>query len=141
MRYFFIILSLLVLTSTTSYEATAYLTVKITNIENNKGVLEIGLYNNKNKFPEVGQTFKMVRVKPEGKELEYKFKYLGAGDYAICIYHDKNGDGECNKNWIGIPTESYAFSNNFRPKLSKPSFSDCSFSLKDARMITIRMIN
>lgn len=134
-------MSLILMSSTTSMITTTYITVKITNIENTKGVIEIGLYNKESKFPNVGQTYRMARVKPEGKVLKHKFKNLKTGKYAICVYHDQNGDKKCNTNMIGVPKEPYAFSKNFRPRFSKPDFSDCMFKLNSARMITINMVN
>jgi uncharacterized protein (DUF2141 family) len=139
--YSFFVVGLLWLTSSFSGgNDHASLTVKITNIHGKRGVIEIGLYDNSKLFPKVGKTLQMVRIKPQGSVLTYKFKGLHSGKYAVCIYHDSNGDKRCNKNWIGIPTEAYAFSRNFRPKFSAPTFSDCSVSLKEARMITIRMV-
>lgn len=134
-------LSLLFVTSSFIESGTASLTVKITDIESKKGVIEIGLFNKKEKFLKPGQTHKMVRVKATGSVVTYKFTNLKPGKYAISIYHDANSDKKCNKNWVGIPTESYAFSNNFRPRFSRPVFSDCAFSLKKARLITIKMLN
>ena len=139
--YCFILLTSLLLMSSSSTKGTASITVKITNIESTDGVIEIGLYNNVKKFSKVGETHRMIRIKPKGKVITYKFKYLTSGNYAFCIFHDQNDDGKCNKNLLGIPTEPYAFSNNFRPWFSKPKFSDCSFSVKDAKEISIKMVN
>ena len=119
---------------------TATLTVEVTNIKNKKGKVQIGLYNSYKKFPKVGKTLRMKRIKPTGKTLKYKFTGLSPGKYAIAIYHDENGDNKCNKNMIGVPTEAYAFSRNFRPKFSAPKFSDCSISLKKARLISIKLV-
>jgi len=135
------ILMLLLMTSSFSDKGTAYLTVKVTNIESKKGYIEIGLYSNKDKFLKVGQTYKMVRVKATGSVVTYKFKNIKPGKYAISIYHDRNSDKKCNKNFFGVPTESYCFSNNIVPRFSKPTFSQCGFSLKKARMISIKMLN
>lgn len=139
--YGLLVVILVLCTSASNSGGTAYLNVKITNIASKKGRIEIGLYNNYKKFPKVGKTHQMVRVKPTGSVLIHKFKNLSPGRYALCIYHDRNGDMKINKNFIGVPTEPYAFSNNFRPKFSAPKFSDCSFSLKKARMVTIRLVN
>lgn len=121
-------------------ENTATLTVEITNVKNKKGRVQIGLYNNYKNFPKVGKHHKMVRIKPTGKTIQHKFTGLKSGKYAIGIYHDENGDKKCNKNMIGVPTEAYAFSRNFRPSLSAPKFSDCSFSLQKARKISIKLV-
>ena len=121
-------------------QGSATLTVEITNIKNKKGRIQIGLYNNYKSFPKVGKQYKMVRLKPTGKTIKHKFTGLKSGKYAIDIYHDENGDKKCNKNMLGVPTEAYAFSRNFRPKFSAPKFSDCSISLKNARLISIKLV-
>ncbi len=121
-------------------EGSATLTVEVTNIKNKKGRVQIGLYNSYKKFPKVGKTLRMERIKPTGKTLKYKFTGLSPGKYAVAIYHDENGDKKCNKNLIGIPTEAYAFSRNFRPKMSVPKFSDCYITLKKARKVSIKLV-
>ncbi|MCR9171061.1 MAG: DUF2141 domain-containing protein [bacterium] len=121
-------------------EGSATLTVEVTNIKNTNGRVQIGLYNSYKMFPKVGKTYRMERIKPTGKTLKYKFTGLPPGKYAIAIYHDENGDKKCNKNLIGVPTEAYAFSRNFRPSMSAPKFSDCYITLKEARLISIRLV-
>ena len=116
------------------------LSVIVTNLENNDGVLQFGLYNIAEKFPIVGETYKMVRVKTSGTSRKYTFKGLPKGDYAVAIYQDENNNDNCDKNFLGVPIEPYAFSNDFRPKLSVPSFKDCSFILDKSKTITIKLV-
>ena len=71
--------------------------------------------------------------------VEFTFKDVPKGDYAISIYHDVNADKECNMNFIGIPKEPYGFSNNFRPKFAKPTFNDCKIELSTDKSITIKL--
>jgi uncharacterized protein (DUF2141 family) len=125
---------------TLSFKAQYSLTVKLIGIENTNGQVEIALYNDENLFPEVGKTLHMIRVKPEGKEVVYEFKNLKAGEYAIATFHDENDDKVCNTNLIGVPTEAFAFSKDFRPFLSAPDFEDCSFKLSQNMEITIEMV-
>ncbi|MFN5784598.1 MAG: DUF2141 domain-containing protein [Flavobacteriia bacterium] len=116
------------------------LTVKLTNIQNQKGVIELSLYKDPILFPKVGQTYRMVRIKPDGNELIYHFVNLDAAPYAVCTYHDENNNKVCDKNMIGIPTEAYAFSNNFRPKWSAPDFEDCSLMVDKDKTVSIKMV-
>lgn len=139
MRTLFIILSLLLLSFIPTSE-TFNLTVKIYSIENNKGVIELSLYNDPEKFPKVGKTYRTVRLKPNGSELVHKFSNLPKGEYAVCLYHDENANKTCDKNFIGVPTEAYAFSNDIRPKLSAPDFSSCSMLLNKNRSISIKLV-
>ena len=44
-----------------------------------------------------------------------------------------------NRKFIGIPKEPYGFSNNVRPKLSKPTFEACKFHLEDNLVMQITL--
>ncbi len=116
------------------------LTVNVTNLENNDGVLQFGLYNDASKFPKVGETFKMVRVKTTGNSRKYTFKNLPQGSYAVAIYQDANNNDNCDKNFLGVPIEAFAFSNDVRPILSVPKFKDCSILLNRSRTINIKLV-
>ncbi|MFM7667128.1 MAG: DUF2141 domain-containing protein [Bacteroidota bacterium] len=116
------------------------LKVKVHGIQNTNGQIELSIYNDPKVFPEVGKTFKMVRIDPKGAEIVYEFTNLPASEYAIATFHDENNDKECNTNLIGVPTEAFAFSNDFRPFLSAPDFSDCSFKVDKNMEISIEMV-
>lgn len=116
------------------------LTVQIDGLKNNNGVVQLGLYNKASEFPKVGETYKMARVKTVGTSKVYTFKNLPKGKYAVAIYHDENANKLCDTNFLGIPKEAFAFSNNIRPRFSIPSFQSCSLSLNKDRGITIRMV-
>ena len=45
------------------------------------------------------------------------------GAYALALFHDSNSNGILDKNFLGIPSERYGFSNNVHPLFSEPSFS------------------
>ena len=117
------------------------LTINISNIENVQGNLRVGLFNNGEGFLERDRAFKTVLVAVTGNKQTIIIKDLPDGTYAISMYHDENSDGECNRNFMGIPTEAYAFSNNFRPKFSAPNFEDCEFNLNSDQTLEIAMNN
>jgi len=54
---------------------------------------------------------------------------LPPGNYAISIYYDVNGNGELDTNFIGIPKEPVALSNNAKAKFGPPKYKDAVFSL------------
>ena len=76
------------------------LTVRVTNLNNNNGVVQLGLYNVASKFPKVGKTYKMVRLKTKGSQGVYTFKDLPQGRYALAIYHDENANRNCDTNFL-----------------------------------------
>ena len=141
MRCFFVffLFSLFVSTDVIA-QKTFDLSVNVTNLENNKGVLQFGLYNDASKFPKVGETYKMVRVKTSGNSRKYTFKDLPEGSYAVAIYQDENNNDNCDKNFLGVPVEAYAFSNDIRPLLSVPKFGDCSILLDMSKTIQIKLV-
>lgn len=51
------------------------------------------------------------------------FTGVAPGDYAIKVYHDENMNGRMDKNFLGLPTEGYAFSNRARARFGPPSFA------------------
>jgi len=141
MKYYFICFSIVAISFQSFYtQQTFDLTVIVNGLENNDGVLQFGLYNDADKFPIVGETLKMVRVKTSANSRKYTFRDLPKGDYAVAIYQDENNNDNCDKNFFGIPVEPYAFSNDIRPKLSVPSFEDCSFQLNQTKTVTIQLV-
>ena len=142
MKYYYLICFSIVTISSQSFfgQQTFDLTVIVNGLENNDGVLQFGLYNDADKFPIVGETLKMVRVKTSGNSQKYTFSGLMKGAYAVAIYQDENNNDNCDKNFFGIPVEPYAFSNDIRPKLSVPSFEDCSFQLNQSKTVSIQLV-
>jgi uncharacterized protein (DUF2141 family) len=116
------------------------LTVKVTNIRELKGEIEIGFYNNPEAFPDDGGQYKKLRVKVTSKTMYISVK-LPKGEWAVALYHDENNDKKINKNFLGIPKEPYAFSNNVKPVFSAPSFEKTKFKLYKNKTITVRLID
>lgn len=54
---------------------------------------------------------------------------LPLGEYAFSVFYDVNNNGELDTNWIGIPNEPVAISNNARPRFGPPSYDDAVFTL------------
>lgn len=122
-------------------EKTCDLTIVITNLKKSYGMIRIGIYDKKENFPKIGKEYKKLSVKVDGKDFRYVVKDLPAGNYAVALYHDSNSDGTCNANIIGVPTESYGFSNNIKPFLSAPSFQDTKFSHVKSSSIYIHLFH
>ncbi len=65
---------------------------------------------------------------------------LSDGEYAISVFHDLNGNQELDKNWMGIPTEPYGFSNNARGKFGPPTYNQCKVKIIDGTTrLTIKL--
>jgi len=117
------------------------LKITITNIKDVKGNMIIKLFNNPDSFPRKGKPYKVYSEKVKTNIVSVVLKDLKKGEYAISLYHDVNSDNECNMNFLGIPTESFGFSRNFKPKLSGPSFEDCYIDANQDMSIKIELID
>ncbi|MEM1113602.1 MAG: DUF2141 domain-containing protein [Pseudomonadota bacterium] len=60
---------------------------------------------------------------------------LAPGEYALSIFYDANGNDELDTNWIGLPKEPVALSNNARPKFGPPKYKDAVFTLGEEPVV------
>ena len=82
------------------------LTVEMAGFGSNDGKAKVGLYNSESNFLKTPIKSMVVAIK-DGKAKAI-FEGLEKGEYAVSIYHDKNGNGVLDKNMMGIPSEPYA---------------------------------
>lgn len=54
------------------------------------------------------------------------------GVYAVSLYHDENANTDFDRNWVGLPTEGYGFSNNPSLFLGPPSFDQTAFEVGES---------
>lgn len=114
---------------------TGLLAVNIRNLEVAKGEVHIALYGNKADFMEAEKRIAGQVVAVRSKEdLQVSLGRFPYGSYAIAIFHDLNGNGELDKNTLGIPTEPYAFSNNPRAKWRAPAYEECRFEFRQPKL-------
>lgn len=115
------------------------LTVEVKSIPNEKGTIFIGLFRPKDQFPIFGKQYIGKVIPVSGKKISYTFNDLGEGNYAVAVFHDENKNGKLDKNYLGIPTEAYGFSNNARRTFSAPSFEEAEVNLKSDLTISITL--
>lgn len=103
------------------------LTTTITNIKEIKGNIEFGIYDDPEVFLSETEQYEVIYINVVGETAVITIDSLPEGTYAISLMHDLNSDGDMESNFFHIPQEPYGFSNNFRPRFSKPDFDDCQF--------------
>ena len=104
-----------------SLPSSGTLIVTVTNIKDNKGNISIGIYNNKNSFPNDKLVLKGDYVKSQGGAISDTFS-LSQGSYAIAVYQDKNENKKLDKSIVGAPQEPYGFSNNIYKSFGRPYY-------------------
>jgi len=103
--------------------------VEISGIKNIKGQIGFALYDSESSFLKKEQTYCGDFIKVNDKNLNYTFVDIPLGEYALAIFHDVNSNKKLDRNFLGMPTELYAFSNNVYGFMSPPSFKDAKFNL------------
>jgi len=117
------------------------LTLLISNLTSATAPVIVGVYGTENKFPDPNDQMRVYKFTPDSISFKAQITDLPFGDYALAIYQDVNSNGKIDKNVIGIPTEPYAFSNNYRPTIKAPGFKNCQFEYSaNVNMVTMKMI-
>lgn len=114
------------------------LVVKVQNIKKVKGRMKFAIYNDHEKFLKTAHNWGDSSI--DTHSVMFEFDSLASGIYAVSIFQDENENGKLDSNFIGIPTEPYAFSNDAKGMFGPPSFEDCQFEIKDGvNEITINL--
>ncbi len=107
--------------------ATETVTVVVSALVSTRSVIKLNFYNAPEKFLKDGQVAIRLLVRPEGKTSIMIPVELTAGEWAVALTQDLNNNDKLDKNFLGIPTEPFAFSNNIKPRLAAPTFQECKF--------------
>jgi uncharacterized protein (DUF2141 family) len=105
----------------------ADLTINVAGVSGAGGQVMVAVYNSAETFP--AKPVRGLAVPAQDGAVQVKLSGLPAGDYALAIYHDANGNGKLDRNPVGMPTEDYAFSNNAVGKRGAPRFEDARIAL------------
>lgn len=125
----------------TTYGQNGSIRLVVNNIKQIEGSLCISLYNKAEGFLKEGFEYKKMKLAVNSNEMFYIIDNLPQGEYALALYHDKNEDRECNRNWLGIPTEGYGFSCNFKPVFAPPSFKKVKVKVVGEVPLKIKILN
>ncbi len=109
------------------------LRVIATNVQSDAGQIIVWVYDNKDDWlSDRYRTFKNVKVagKRVGDSVTLEL-LLPPGEYALSVFHDLDNDTKLKRNFIGLPKEPAALSNNPRPKFGPPRYKDAVFSIGD----------
>ena len=126
--------------SFTPEKVTGNLVIEISNIKKAKGTIWMGIYDSEDNYMiDERAIIKGVEVDKTGKLL-VKIPMLKYGTYAIGMYHDLNNNGEIDRNFIGIPSEPWAFSKKPKSRWRLPKFKEVTFDFKqDGQVLKTRL--
>ena len=106
---------------TTPTFAQGALTVKVTGFKTDKGYCKIWLFKSADGFPsDDKKALRCVEAPIKGLTSQFVFDLLPAGNYALGVAHDENGNHQLDYNLFRIPKEAYGISNDARGGMSGP---------------------
>lgn len=117
------------------------LTLNIIHIQEKQGNIRIGLYNSPDGFPEHEPRVAKQVIEVTDIQMNTVFKDLQTGHYAVAVMQDLNSNGTLDRNFFGIPSEPYGFSQQQNLGIGQPSFEQVSFELNADMTITIELID
>ena len=113
--------------------------VRITGFNSNDGEVRVAL-NNSNENYQSSTPFDRTAEKIVDHKVEFTFKDIPFGEYAIKCYHDENLNGKMDRNSMGIPVEAYGFSNNAVGNFGPAKYEDAKFTFnKDKQVVEIKL--
>jgi uncharacterized protein (DUF2141 family) len=116
--------------------STGNLVVIVKNFENNKGMARIALNNSKGDYKKRGEAYLDISSEIDSNNTaKVVFENIPYGVYALKTFHDEDDDNELDKNFIGIPSEDYGFSNNASGSFGPPDWEDAKFLFESDNQI------
>lgn len=113
------------------------LRVEISGYKSNKGKAYVAIYNSEKSFLKKPLLGKIEKI--ENNKAVVIFNNVMPGEYAVSSYHDENSNGKLDTNFMGIPKEDYAMSNNAKGFMSAPKYVDAKFTLNESKTIAIKI--
>jgi uncharacterized protein (DUF2141 family) len=113
------------------------LTVTVSSIKNNTGLLTVELYNAEGKF--LKTSYKTVSSAIKLNTATVTFIGIPKAEYTVMAFHDENKNGKLDKNFIGMPKEAVACSNNAKGFMGPPKYEDAKFTITADSKISIKM--
>lgn len=122
---------------------TGKLTVTVSGFKNDRGQLRIAVFNSEKTYSakkESRKPFIRGHTSIKNRKAIWVYENMPFGEYAIICYHDENGNSKMDKKFLGIPEESYGFSNNAKGSLGMPDYEKAKFILNtQTKNIEIRV--
>ena len=87
----------------------ATLVIRAEGVGSAQGMVYAGICDTS--FEEATCPYKDRGRRPPGV-VEFRVRNVKPGPYAIAVFHDLNGNGKLDRNFIGLPSEPYGFSND-----------------------------
>lgn len=109
--------------------AAADVTVRVTGLETSGGQVGCALYDSAAAFLDPSKAAAAMIGRPAERAATCSFSDLTPGTYAVAVFHDLNGNGVTDTNFLGLPKEPWGISVHSEPLFRAPRFDDAAFEL------------
>ncbi len=107
------------------------LTVEVYGGTANTGQILASLFNSEENYMSEPFAETTAPVDQAG-QATLSFQAVLPGEYALSIVYDEDGDGELDTGFLGMPQESFGFSNDAKARFGPPPYEEVSFSVSAA---------
>lgn len=110
--------------------------VVVVGLHSNDGEVDCALFASADGFPEdSAKAGKTIRSKIANGQAVCIFGGVAPGDYAVSVFHDENGNGKLDRNFIGMPKEGVGASNDAAGHFGPPKFDHARFNYPGGRSV------
>ncbi|UCE01379.1 MAG: DUF2141 domain-containing protein [Candidatus Latescibacterota bacterium] len=108
-------------------------------LQHHKGEVRVALFESGEGFPgEPEKSLQQGIATLEGETASFEFQPVPCGRYAVSVFHDENGDGVMQRDWLGRPKEGWGVSRDARGRFGPPSFDDSAFEA-EGETLSVRL--
>ncbi len=113
--------------------AAADLVIEVRGVRSDSGRIYVAVHTPREgeKFPYADGMFAGVQQQAHAGAMRFVLRDLPAGRYAVNAFHDENGNGDLDANFLGIPKEGYGFANDPPTHFGPPDFEASAVTVGD----------
>lgn len=110
-------------------EMSGDLTLMVGGFSNDRGQVVTNLFREGDDVIKIDKAYLQAGATISGNRAQLVFRNLKYGKYAVSVFHDGNGNGTLDHNFLHFPAEQMGFSNNFQLGIFSglPSFGKLQF--------------
>ena len=110
------------------------ITVQLAGFENDQGTVKLCVCRSEDEYTGKAKEFCTASTEIKSTKAEWVFENMPYGSYSIKAFHDENRNSRLDKDFLGVPTERYGFSNNARGRFGPPPFSRAAVTLNSPQI-------
>ncbi|PCC69785.1 Uncharacterized conserved protein, DUF2141 family [Nannocystis exedens] len=108
-------------------ETDAELSIRMSGFRSDDGQVLVAVFRGAEGFPgDPGKAWKTAVARVTRGQARVDLA-VPTGEYAFAVVHDENGNNAMDTNWVGIPKEGFAASNNAKGRFGPPKYRDAKF--------------